>query len=117
LDLILSKSGNEIQKGLLGNLKFANCFRECNEDRSRRPCIVAVPEVRLEIVEQLEALDRVAGLIGQIIRRAAIGIDVVEMPPEAARDEEIYEMEVLVASLGQPSAELAGLGEGNATKR
>ena len=76
--LILAKRDQQVPERLCRNIKGANRWRERDENRMRRPPLVAEVQFPLPPVEQFERARCASDLVSQIVRPSAVSVDVVE---------------------------------------
>ena len=69
-----------------------------------RPALIAVGELGFPPVQQGQALLAVADLVGQIVGPAAVGVDVRDVLPQAARQETAGDGEIFIVPHRQPPA-------------
>ena len=77
---------------------------------------IAVAQMRFPPVQQGQAPLRVARLVGQVVGPAAIGVDIVEMLPQAPGQQPTGDGEILVVPPGQPPAVPAALAAARAAR-
>ena len=79
--LVLSKGPQQIAERLLRNILRANRFTQGNQHRMRRAALgrITQPQLFFPRIEQIERALAVGDLVAQIVRPAAVGIQIVEM--------------------------------------
>jgi hypothetical protein len=84
-------------------MELAHRVCERNENRMTGPALIAESELGLPPIEQLERTVCVRYFIAEVIRPTAIGVDVIEMPMQTARQQPGDYLEIFVMMGGQPT--------------
>ena len=79
--LVLTKGRQEIDQRLGGDAKLSDRFSKGSKDGVRYLAAIAGVELFFPPAQQCHCPLRIPGLVGQIVRPAAVGVDVVEMLP------------------------------------
>ena len=101
----------------MGISNSRNGFGKCDEDRMFRCSCVAGIQFALPLVEKFERCVGVADFVPEIVRNAAVGVDIEKMLTQSLRQEPGCDRKILVMRLGEVRAvfagplEVAGLGE------
>ena len=100
---MMAKRAEKITERLDGNLLRANRLTEGDQDGVRRASSASVEQAQLVLpgVEQLECARGIRHLIAEVVRPAAIGIHVVKMLVQAAREQPRDDIEILVVMRGE----------------
>ncbi len=115
--LVLAKRHEQIGKWLDGNFARSNGLPQRDEYGMRRPAGVAIAKLHVPSVEQLQGFRGIGNLVSQIVRPAAVGIEVVEMLPQAFRQQPRHDVEIFVVMRGQPARIALGLLHGATGRR
>ena len=115
--LVLPEGRQEIDERVGRDRELADRLGQGDEHRMARLALVAFAKLTLPPVQQGQALPGIAGLVGQVVGPAAVGVDVVEVLPQLAGEQQAGDGEVLVMPLGQPPAIAPGLAERRAFGR
>src|SRR5215467_202075 len=109
--LILTERRQEIRELVPRNLKLPDGFGERNEDGMTGSTVVACNQFPFPLIEQPQRERRISDFVTQVVRDAAVRVDVREMLTQALGQEPGDYREILIMSGGQPlaiSARLCG---------
>ena len=110
--LILPEGAQQIAERRSGDIEGGYGRRESHEDGMRRPARVAPIEFLLPAVQQLERAQGAGYFVAQVIGPTAVGINVIEMPAQAARQEPSGYVEVFIMVRRKPAGVGLGLAHG-----
>ena len=88
---------------MFGNVHGKYGLAQGDKDRMRRLAFVASIQFALPPIKKLERAQGISDLVAQIVRPAAIGIDVVEMLMKSFGEQPGNDVEVFVMMRGEPS--------------
>ncbi len=103
--LVLAEGAQQIAEGLHRNIFRADGLAQSDQNRMRRSAARFVDEPQLVFpgIEQCQRSHGSGDFVAQIIRPPAIGIDIVEMLMQAARQQTGDYVEILVVMGRQPA--------------
>jgi len=103
--LVLTKCLQQIDVKLERRVLFANRLAQGNENRMQRLFAMApaVAQILFPGAEQLKRTRRIVDFVADIVRPAAVGVDVVEVLVQLARQQPRNDTEILVVVRGQPA--------------
>src|SRR5262249_27719523 len=90
------------------DVELLDCRAQGDHHGMSRIAVVAAVELLTPPAEQSKRLRAAAGLIGQVVSPAAIGIDIVKIAGEVPREQQRGDSEVLVV----PASETAAIALG-----
>src|SRR5581483_3043731 len=83
--LVLAKSYQQVSKSLLGDLAGMYGLSQCYKNWMPGGAGITGLQLRFPIVQELERLGGIANLVAKVVGNSAIGVNVVEMLPQATR--------------------------------
>ncbi len=101
--LVLAEGFQEVRKRLLGNIFCEDGFAKRHEHGMRWFSFVTRIQLALPPIQQFECARRIGDFVAEIVRPAAIRIDVVEMLVQRFGEKPGYDVEILVVMRGQPT--------------
>src|SRR5581483_1793537 len=116
-ELVLLESKQKVEKRLGRNLELANRLAQGDGHRVPWPAFIAAEQLGPPPAEQFEGAFTAAGLVGEIVGPAAVGVNVMKVPQQPPRQQDRRDREVFVMGPRQPATVRLGFGarERNAT--
>src|SRR6202007_2543399 len=101
--LILAEGSQQISKGLLGNIFRDDRFAERNENRMGWATVVAIVEFALPPIQQLESTLFLRHFVAEVVRPAAISVDIVKMLMQILGEQPGDYVEIFVVVSSEPA--------------
>src|SRR5438309_1984916 len=83
--LVLAKSYQQISKSLFGNLAGIYGLSQCYKNWMPGDAGITGLQLRFPTVQKFERLGGISNFIAKVVGNSAIGVNVVEMLPQATR--------------------------------
>src|SRR3569833_363485 len=109
--LILNEGADQVVEWLTGNRILFRGATQRNEHRMLRFARIHAADFARPPLEQAKAFRGVADFVRQIVRPAAIRVDVVEILMQFSRQQKTDHVEIFVMVSGEPTRVLLRIGE------
>ena len=103
-DLVLPERGQQVSKRGYGYLETVDRLPECDEYRMPGAAVVTGLQLGVPPFEQFQGQAGIAGLVGEVVGPPAVGVDMVEMPPQRGGQEPGNDDEILVVLASEATA-------------
>jgi hypothetical protein len=115
--LIVAKGNEQIGKWLDGDIQRGNRFVQRDENRVRRLSRAAIAQFQVPLVEKRQGSYRIGNFVSQVIGPAAVGVQIVKMLVQPARQQPGNHIEIFVMMRGQPAGISLSLRDGASGRR
>src|ERR1700691_2955141 len=109
--LVVPERDQQIGKRLDRNIERGNRFVQRDENGVRGYSRVAIAQLQVPVIEQREGFSGIGNFVTQIVRPAAVGIQIVEMLVQPAWEQPGNDVEIFIVMRGEPARVALGLHE------
>ena len=117
--LVLPKGAQQVDIELQRRVLLTDGLAQGNKNRVQRLLAVApaVPQVFFPRAEKLERTRGILDFVADVVRPAAVGVDIVKMLMQAAREEPGNDAKIFVVMCGEPARVALGFGDAATQRR